>query len=295
MPYVPVNLILDKQLNINDAVDIAYPEGKNEGFFFSGVTHSLSISGNFFRAPRDFIIKTTADHFTFIWRGDRPIARGTLLNIQLDAPGGDFHFDQKAGITVQNMVACPLFLVNLSAPSAEDPEFYFKGDGLIDTRPVVQRNHKVNTPRNITITSTHDLSHVTFTFFGEDIYTRAVVEQVKGPKSGTAVGSKAFANIKRIVPSEPVKHEFSIGKGRKLGLPVYLPGPAFLVREIVNGKEVKGGTVIPGETEVPSATTGDRRGTYTPPSDIILNRQNSIHLLLSLPNPGNIGVPDFAG
>jgi hypothetical protein len=57
---------------------------------------------------------------------------------------------------------------------------------------------------------------------------------------------------------------------------------------------VDGGLIIAGSDEVPDATTGDRRGTYTPPSSVVMDGKKAIYLLLSLPNPGNIGIPDYA-
>ena len=51
------------------------------------------------------------------------------------------------------------------------------------------------------------------------------------------------------------------------------------------------GIVISGDNSMPGPTTSDTRGTYTPPSK--LDGRHTIHLIVSLPNPGNIGLADF--
>jgi hypothetical protein len=52
------------------------------------------------------------------------------------------------------------------------------------------------------------------------------------------------------------------------------------------------GTVVAGDTSTQTATTGDVRGTYTPP--VATDGSKGFVLLISLPNPKNIGVAQYS-
>jgi hypothetical protein len=134
----------------------------------------------------------------------------------------------------------------------------------------------------------------TFTIEGEDLYQRTMIEKISAIP-GKTEGKKAFTKIHRITSNHPCTGHVLIGTGNKLGLPVFLPLAGYLIREIINGEGITGGIVVAGETAYPTATTGDRRGTYSPPETLAPNGKRNIHLLLSLLAPGNIGIPDYAG
>jgi len=295
MPFVPMNVILDHPLPKNSTLSLPYPEGKNEGHFFGAVNHTVSIDGVFFRSPRDFTLITQPDRVVFVWQGEMTLPASSLLHMQLEIPGGDFYYDAKVGITVLNMVHSPLFMVNLAAPAADDEGYWVQPTPVNEVRSLTLAQTQIPTARNVIIHTENDNSHCTFVIEGEDIYRRAVLEKITASSTGKAEGGKAFARINRITPSHPCNGKIQIGTGNKLGLPVFLPSPGYLIREIINGVTVTGGTVVSGETAIPTATTGDRRGTYTPPPTITLDNKQSIHLLLSLLAPGNIGIPDYAG
>lgn len=298
MAYTSVNLMLDNSLAEGGALSIPYPPGKSEGTFFTAMNHNATVAANFYRCPRDFLIDFQADRIIFTWRGNFSLPAGTLINLQLEEPCGEFYRDLKNGITVLNMVHSQMFLVNLTSPSAPDPQYYVKSQAVTSTKTLALVNQWSTVARNVEIHSRENSAHCTFTIEGEDMYGRTIIESItgSGAAGGVAEGKKAFARVSRITPSQACNGEISIGTGRKLGLPVFLPGPAFVMREIANGKTIEGGVIVPGETVmVASATTGDRRGTYTPPTATELNGRNFIQLLLSLPNPGNIGSMDYAG
>jgi len=295
MPFAPINVILDNALPVNGVLSFPYPEGKNEGHFFSSVNHTLAVDGVFFRSPRDFIITTESDRIILTWRGEFTLRAGTLLNLQLEIPGGDFHFDNKTGVTVLNMVSSPLFMVNLGAPDPMDEHYWVAPTAISEAAPLKLTRMNISTARNVVIYSNSDNAHCTFTIEGEDIYHRTMLEKVTASSTGVAEGKRGFARVHRIIPSHACNGEIWIGTGYKLGLPVFLPSPGYLIREIINGSAITGGIITSAETAVPSATTGDRRGTYTPPQEFQTTGKNNIHLLLSLLNPGNIGIPDYAG
>jgi hypothetical protein len=295
MPYAPLNILLEKDLPPKGAVSLRYPEGRNEGHFFGGMNHTLSIDGVFFRSPRDFILLTHQDHIVFTWNGAFPLPAGLLLNIQAEIPGGDFYFDPKSSVTVLNMVHSPLFMVNLGSPADANPVYWVDSTTVSDNRPLKLAYTQTLTARNVVIHAENDNSHATFTVEGEDLYRRSMVETITLSALPSTEGKKAFSYITRITSNFPCNGKISLGTGNKLGLPVFLPSVGYLIREIVNGQPMTGGIVAAGETAAPFAASGDRRGTYTPPPGIALDGRKSVHLLLSLLAPGNIGIPDFTG
>lgn len=295
MAYSLMNFVLEKPLHSKGTITLPYPEGKNAGHFFGGINHTLSIDGVFFRSPRDFALFTQQDKIVFTWSGPFSLPVGALLHLQAEMPGGDFYFDPKIGVAITNMVSCPLFMVNLTSPLAEN-EYYCVPPTPVEERQVlIQANTHLHTPRNIIIYSDSDNSHAAFNVVGEDLYNRPMLEKHVLSADGISVGKKAFSVIHRITSTHSCTGNVWVGTGSALGLPVYLPMPGYLIREIINGEQVTGGTILAAETAFPTATTGDRRGTYTPPPSIVLNGQHSIQLLLSLLAPGNIGLPDYAG
>lgn len=295
MPYVAFNLVLDKPLPMNGTLSMPYPADKNEGHFFSAINHTMSAGASFFRAPRDFIITTQPDRIVLTWRGQNTIPSGTIINLQLEEPCGEFYRDLKQGLVVPNLVESRMFLINLTAPRLSYPDYYVTTTNIPEPRLLPLINNEVTTPRNVVIHSTSNNVHCEFTIEGEDIFKREMVEVINGPNTGVSQGNKAFTRIHRIKANQSCQGEVSIGIGNKLGLPVFLPGPGYVISEIINGQRVYGGTITSGERNVPGPRTGDTRGTYTPPDNFPLNGKNTIHLLVSLPNPGNIGMPDYRG
>jgi hypothetical protein len=290
-----MNIILEHTLPPKGMLTLPYPEGKNEGHFFGGVNHTLSIEGNFFRSPRDFTLLTQPDRILFTWQGKFALPAGALLNVQAEIPGGDFYFDAKLGITVLNMVHSPMFMVNLASPAASDDHYWVAQGAVSGTHPLKLAHTQTPIARNLVIHSSGDNSHATFIIEGEDLYRRGMLEKITAPATGKAEGRKAFTMVHRITSTHPCNGTISVGTGDRLGLPVFLPSRGYLLREIINGDAVTGGIIFAGETAPPTAITGDRRGTYTPPPDFKPNGKHSVHLLLSLLAPGNIGIPDYAG
>lgn len=297
MPYVPINLILDRDVPRGDTINIPYPRGKNEGSFFSAINHNMGIDGQFYICPKDFIVTMRKDHIALHWHSTHDLRKGMLLNVQLEEPGGDFYFDQKRGTTILNMVQSSMYMVNLGGPRVENANLYVRSMQIRAEKELVVSGEQPFTARNAVVHSTQDNTDCVFRIIGSDLYGRPMVEDIQGPsaEAGRADGNKAFTKITRILVKGDCHGEISVGSGSRFGLPVFLPGPGFVMREMMNGSAVTGGIIAAGETRFPTATTGDTRGTYMPPRPHELDGRTAIHLLLSLPSPGNIGLPDFAG
>ena len=295
MPYVKINTILKQDLRPNSKLEIAYPEGVNEGSFFGAIDHTLGIESRFFRSPRDFIVIPTADNLVIHWNVNVNVPAGALLYFQLQEQGGDYYTDSKTGVTVRGMVQAPTFLVNLGSVRDRDAVHYVQPTQVSSAGRLLLASSKPDVPRNLIVYSDADESHRIFAIHGEDMYLRPMVEHIKGPAAGKANGKKAFAKVTKITIDGACRGTVNIGTGNRLGLPSFVPGPGYILQEMVNGTPVTGGMIVPGELNLANASTGDRRGTYTPPPSVILNGRDSLQLFLILPNPGNIGTPDFAG
>jgi hypothetical protein len=98
---------------------------------------------------------------------------------------------------------------------------------------------------------------------GFDIYGKAMSE---ASASGTSfTGKKAFAKVTSIQVSADVT-ALTVGTGTKLGLPMYVPNAAMILKESVDGAAATAGTVAVGldNATKSTTTTGDIRGTYDP-------------------------------
>ena len=297
MPAVPLNILLEKNLLPNESLSVPYPPGKTEGNFFGSSNHTMGVDASFFRAPRDFIILPQPDRIILRWHGQHALRGGSLLNIMLDEPGSDFYHDPKAGITILNMVASQMFLANLGAPRNAIGDFYVTVSKVAAQGALPLTGNAPNTPRTVVVHASEDNAERVFRIEGEDLYGRSMAEEITGPagEAETSEGKKAFAKVTRITVDAACKGEIAVGTGNTFGLPVFLPAPGFVMRVLINGEETTDGIIESGESGLPGPRTKDRRGTYTPPTKIALNGQKAIFVLLSLPNPANIGIPDYAG
>lgn len=75
-------------------------------------------------------------------------------------------------------------------------------------------------PRNISITSTGNISAVTFTVTGKDIYGVTMSEAITGPNNTTVYGAKAFYQITAVSASGSVSTNTRLGWGSVHGLPL---------------------------------------------------------------------------
>lgn len=124
-------------------------------------------------------------------------------------------------------------------------------------------------PRNVVITVTHASAVVALSgvIAGVDLYGEALTEAwsvTAGTTSKTFTGKKAFARVDTVTvvaASDASADTVKIGTGVVLGLDV-LCDIASLVKEVSGGSVVTNGTVVAQST----ASTDDRRGTYSPNS-----------------------------
>lgn len=126
----------------------------------------------------------------------------------------------------------------------------------------------LDTPRNVTIASTGNISARTFTISGYDRYNQPMSQAITGPNNGTVTTTKAFKSITRIAVNGAVATDTSAGFGDVLGLPIRVTDAGYLIHVGWAGAlaDDAGSFVAAVTTDPATTTTGDVRGTYTPSS-----------------------------
>lgn len=128
--------------------------------------------------------------------------------------------------------------------------------------------------RSLRIVSTNagDITIVGFDYLGQ-VMTETITLIV-----GTANGAKAFSRITEI-KSDDVDGDITINVGSLYGLPFCA---SEIIRETVNGAATTEGALVTPDTNTPTATTGDVRGTYNPSTGG--NSSNDIQLTYATNN-----------
>lgn len=239
-----------------------YPSGTNKGTYYGGTGHRMSVAKNAYTAPNGFTLTFNAADITVTNNSGVTWAAGSAIVLELQIPGElNSYLDSgsaKRAVAVGQMI-------NLEAPITAD------ADGVSASQSVgAAANFLINgalasggvvtldVPRNIVGAWT---TASVVTVYGEDEYGNAMVE---ASASGTSfTGKKAFKKVTRVTSSAAITLA-TIGTGNVLGLPVFLPGLGYVVKELQDGAVAAAGTVVAGITAKQTATTGDVRGTYTP-------------------------------
>jgi hypothetical protein len=284
---------------------IAYPSGTDEGRFFDAEGHVLIAgSGDRFTAPTHFTLTLGTATIQVNWRSGSPTLRaGTFLRLQLEvkgwAPQVPAVTERQRSLGVASMIAVnvPLGAPDTASATGIAGAQLFGGSGsfVLNGAIVSGGVARLDVPRNVTLTvATTDHSARTITVTGTDVYGNVVRENIAGPNANTVQGKKAFTTVTAAtVDGAVATNGISIGFGDVLGLPVFLPGTAHVVREIQDGAPATAGTVVAGDSALATATTGDVRGTYDP--NAACDGDKVFELFVMLADPAFIGVNQFAG
>lgn len=122
--------------------------------------------------------------------------------------------------------------------------------------------------RTVSLTSAGNISAVTFTVSGYDIYGQAMTQTLAGPNANTVNTLKAFKQIVSIAAGAAVGTNTSAGFGDTFGFPVRVPDIGYLVSvKWAQTLAADAGTPVVAVATSPStAALGDVRGTYLPSS-----------------------------
>lgn len=124
----------------------------------------------------------------------------------------------------------------------------------------------LDVPRAVSVTSSNagDTTQ-TATVTGFDVYGQPMTETIAFNGAATISGKKAFKKVTRIAISAALTGNATAGTTDVIGLP-YRATSRDYVLTAQNGAFVTTGTFVGAVTSTATATTGDVRGTYTPPA-----------------------------
>lgn len=292
MSFVNFDHTLAAALATSGTVNVDYPEGFSRGDFLGAYAHHLVAGQEVYDAPNDFTVTLNAGNFTITWKASNTLAAGTTLGIQLDRPGTDSGRQLFDGTEIPGAVEVRSLHIALGSPVAAD------ADGLVaSVSPaaggyLTLLTNDLDVPRNVTVTSTANDTARTFTVTGKDVHGQDVVEEIAGANAAAAAGKKAFSSISSIAVDAATAGSITVGWGNVLGLPVFVDKTSD-VQRFEDGVEVATGTLTAADTDTPTATTGDVRGTWAP--NTAPNGNVAYTVEVDTTDPGYLGATNYAG
>lgn len=304
MAYDTVTFTLAADLAASGTVTVSYPSLRSKGnYSLSTVRHKLIARGsNVYTAPEDFTLtfNANASNITLTWGSGKPtLAAGSRMVLQMERQGQD---DGRPvdPTNVVKMADAKTWAIDLGSPNAPSANSIAlvqlaggAGNFTLNGALVSGGVATLDVPRAVSLTvATTDHSARTFTITGTDEYGVALKENIAGPNNNTVNGKKAFKTVTQVaVDGAIATNGVSVGTADVLGLPVFLPSSACILREMEDGATATAGTTVAGATAKATATTGDVRGTYDPNS--ACNGDRGFKLFVALADPSARGVTQF--
>ncbi len=294
LTYKYVDQFLSAAVASGGTFTVNYPTGTSRGTFLKGKRHQMIAMGATFNAPDRFTVTLNTSNITITYNGSTTIPAGTLVRIGLDVGGDDVAgaFESLlTGIVSRGQIR----FVNLGSPVATSATALRAAAAIGGAGAITLLTTSLDVPRNLIFTSVGNDSGITFTINSLDLFGNPVRETVTGANAGVAAGVKAHYRNITVSVSGASAGNVSIGFGNVLGLPVYLPNTAQILKELQDNANATAGTTVAGLAigTKSTATTADVRGTYVPNSAPDGNR--AYELILVLEDPDFIGNPQFAG
>lgn len=240
MSFKTIEHTLSAAVADNGTFTVNYPAGFSAGSFSGGHAHKMWAAGLqvMLSAPADFTLTFGASEITVTYLGSTTLPAGSRVNIQADVYGADDREPDKVALPV-NVVRAPVVRVDLGAPDADDNNGYCASQSVsaaaaasLDGALVVAGVGTPDVPRNVVAAWT---GTAVLTVTGTDVDGNVVVEK---SASGTSLtGKKAFKTVTAVSPSANVTG-LTVGTGDVLGLPIYVPGSAYVLQEMEDGAEI---------------------------------------------------------
>lgn len=268
----------------------------DEGAFFGAMQHGLVVNQASLPFPGKFdltlgtgsIVVTNKSGVTW------PAGAPWILDLALAGNKPVFLKDVAGGTgrKVNRTARSDSFLIELGAPDVSAANTLSLSQSVALGAPALLNGAVgavLDVPRNV-VGAWTGAAVVTVT--GYDEYGVLVKES---SASGVAfTGKKAFKKITSIVPSAAISLA-TFGTGDVLGLPVFLSGAGHVIRELQDGATAAAGTLVGGIRTAGGSTalTGDVRGSYDP--SVACDGVTVFQLLVSLPDPQYLGIPQYGG
>jgi len=245
-----------------------------------GVDFSLSFSD------------TISSGITMTYLGSTSIPAGTAVQLQLKMPGQSTGnvFDEQAARGRLNMM--PMGIVRFGTPLAAITTLVLATTADVVTTLVPLTTPIVlDIPRNLQIVSSTTDTTQTITNRGLDEFGVAMTETLTLNGTTPVFGLKAFKTVTSYQASASLAGNLSIGSGTTFGMPFALDSVAYALNENMDNTQPTRGTFVKADLTVPSATTGDVRGTYKP--NTAANAVHKYEVLCLVPDPKYYGLPQY--
>lgn len=299
--------VIDGVLNADVAdagtFTVNYPALSDEGNFYRAVQHKFVLNQNaVLEFPQKFGVTLGTTNITITNKSGATWLAGTPFKLQLEERGRRAYRDPDSRQLLNRTAKMDVFDINLGAPDTAVATgvttaqlLGAAGNLAIDGTLAVSGVATFDVPRNFTLTAaTTNQSGITFTVTGQDEYGNTMKETLAGPNNNTVQGKKAFKKITQVAANAAIAtNGVSVGFGDVLGLPVFVPSGAYILKESEDGAAPTAGTFVGGDQTAGgnTATSGDIRGTYDPNS--ACNADKVFSLTVALHDPTYLGMPQF--
>jgi hypothetical protein len=266
---VGIRAIVSADVPHNGTFQVSYPPGVSAGMFsLSDGDHVLFADGAEYRAKEDKIaVSIGASAATVTWKGNRTLEAGTEVVLGLQVMTEPRDHQMIKGLT-RSLPVSFLYTVQVhygpvfaggTSQVASGQTLGGAGFLTLSGSKVSGGVARSDVPRQVTLTSTGNLSGVTFTVRGKDVRGRKVTAQLAGPNNNTVATGKTFVEVESIYASGAVGTAVSAGFSNSLGLPFFVPNANYKIVGMVDGVS-ETITVIPGHIGAATATSGDPCG-----------------------------------
>lgn len=293
--YDMVAVTLGADVAIGGTFTVTYPNGKS-GADYRGGDDGMLISGAseaLFERNGDFTIAHGTTTGTVTVRRGRGFTNGQVVNVHLDRASIS-HGEEIVFANPDKISRVITARIILGKPIASD------ADGAVASQACTAASGLAtgingalasggvatfDVPRAVVAAWTNT---AVLTVTGTDEYGVVIRES---SASGTSLtGKKAFKTVTGVSTSADITG-LTVGTGKVLGLPVFLPNGVEVLKEIEDGAAATAGTIVAGVTTTASATTGDVRGTYAPNSNP--DGSKAFELIVALRSPEYRGVTQY--
>jgi len=278
---------------------VSYPPGLGIGSFTGTFGHKLEMAQGLLSAPNNFSVSFGASLITVTNQGTSTWPAGATFILQVNQLGvnvvnsGNGVNNASNPANIANVAGDGSRLISLGSPVVGSSNAISLSQSVVfATTPLALLNGTtaggLDVARNVIAAWTNT---AVLTIRGTDVYGNAMTEVSASGTSHT--GKKAFLKVTSVSVSADVTG-LTVGTGNVLGLPVYLSGTGFVLRELQDGAAPTAGTIVAGVQTAGGATgtSGDVRGTYTP--NATPDGSKSFQLIASIPDIF-LGAPQYAG
>lgn len=298
-----------------------YPVGTSIGHFnLNEGPHKLYVEGHnsLYNFLDDFTISFSAANATVTYNGSTSIPASTKVLLMLDCGGRNDQrqfqdsleitgFPGTANVantgvnpngsanTVPLAGKLPVMTVRYGSPTTISTTKFLATTAVAGTTLQTLATAVINdVPRACQIVSSNagDTTQV-ITIRGFDDLGAALTESITANGTTPVFGKKAFKQVNSYQSSASMAGNLSIGDSKILGIPFFLPGAGYVLKEIQDGASATAGTFVAGVSVKQTATTGDSKGTWTP--NATLNGTIALELLIASSDETWRGGTNFAG